>query len=292
MADLTRPLDLTPARRTAPHAQILIRHLRRNFVLWVGITMLVFWAGVIVFAPWIATHDPLAQDLSRRLEAPSADHWFGTDDLGRDVYSRVVYGARVSLPAALIVVTVIFICGSLLGAVAGFFGGLSDAVIMRLADLTMAFPGIVLALAIASLLGPGLGNMLPAACFVLWPQYARLMRSRVIVIRHFDYITAARAYGSPSFRILLRHVLPNAWTPVIVKAALDIGGILLLLSALSFFGLGVSADTPEWGAMIAQGQQEFFHWWLATFPGLAMFLVILAFNLMSEGLRDWLDPQR
>ncbi|MDX1991276.1 MAG: ABC transporter permease [bacterium] len=269
----------------------IFKHLRRHLPLWVGLVILGFFLALVVAAPLIATHDPLEQDLLNRLKAPSAQHWFGTDELGRDVFSRVVYGTRVSLPSAVVVVILVTVIGSLLGAVAGFYGGLIGGVIMRLADLTLAFPGIVLALAIASLIGPSLQNMLLAACFVLWPEYARLMRSQVLVIRSQEYVTAARSYGMPERQILFKHVLPNAWTPLLIKAALDVGGILLLVSALSFFGLGIRPPTPEWGAMISEGQAKFFNWWIATFPGLAIFFVMLGFNLVSEGLRDWLDPR-
>lgn len=265
---------------------------RRYGALLCGAALIGFFLILIPLAPLVATHDPLAQDLGQRLKPPSAQHFFGTDELGRDVFSRIIYGTRISLPSAIIVVIIVVVIGSLLGAIAGFFGGLVGGLIMRLADITLAFPGLVLALAIASILGPSLNNMLIAACFVLWPEYARLMRAQVLVIRTQDYVIAARSYGSPEWRILWRHILPNAWTPIIVKAALDIGGILLLVSALSFFGLGITPPTPEWGAMIAEGQAKFFHWWLATFPGLAIFLVIFGFNLMSEGLRDWLDPHK
>lgn len=161
---------------------------------------------------------------------------------------------------------------------------------MRVADVTLAFPSIVLALAISAFLGPSLTNAILAACIVLWPEYARLMRSQVLVVRSFDYVMAARSLGMREADILLRHVLPNAWTPLIIKAALDVGSIILLVSALSFLGLGVTPPTPEWGAMIALGRTKFYQWWLATFPGLAILLVILACNLLSEGLRNWLDP--
>ncbi|MBZ0276918.1 MAG: ABC transporter permease, partial [Anaerolineae bacterium] len=180
--------------------------------------------------------------------------------------------------------------GSLLGAAAGFFGGRVDDLIMRTADVTLAFPSVVLALAISAFLGPSLTNAIIAACIVLWPEYARLMRSQVLIVRSFEYIVAARSLGIPERRILIFHILPNAWTPLIIKAALDIGGIILLVSALSFLGLGVKPPTPEWGAMIALGRTKFYQWWLATFPGLAILAVIFACNLLSEGLRNWLDP--
>lgn len=259
-------------------------------MFWIGATVLLLWGLVVVFAPQVAPYDPLAQNLAHRLQPPSPGHWFGTDELGRDIFSRVVHGARISLPTSFLVVLVSVTIGSALGAVAGFFGGLTDGAIMRVADVTLAFPSVVLALAISAFLGPSLTNAAIAACIVVWPEYARLMRSQVIVIRSYDFVTAARSIGAREPEILRRHILPNSWTPIIIKAALDVGNIILLVSALSFLGLGVSPPTPEWGAMIALGRTKFYQWWLATFPGLAILLVILASNLLSEGLRDWLDP--
>jgi peptide/nickel transport system permease protein len=245
---------------------------------------------IIVFADLIAPQNPLTQDLSLRLKPPSEAHWFGTDELGRDIFSRVIHGAQVSLPASFVVVIVGVAIGSFLGALAGFTGGFVDDAIMRIADVTLAFPSIVLALAISAFLGPSLRNAIIAACIVLWPEYARLMRSQVLVIRSYDYVTAARSLGMRELTILMRHVLPNSWTPLIIKAALDVGGIILLVSALSFLGLGITPPTAEWGAMIALGRTKFYQWWLATFPGLAILAVIMACNLLSEGLRNWLDP--
>jgi peptide/nickel transport system permease protein len=192
---------------------------------------------------------------------------------------------------ALLVVTVSLAGGSLLGALAGFFGGVLDDLIMRVADVTLAFPAIVLALAISALLGPSLINAAIASCFVIWPEYARLMRSQVLVIRAQEHVMAARSIGATEIGILSRHVLPLCWTPLIIKAALDIGAVILLLSALSFLGLGVRPPTPEWGAMISIGRTKFYDWWMSAFPGLAILLVILGCNLLSEGLRNWLDPK-
>lgn len=266
------------------------KHMRKYPSLWVGVLVLFCFVLVILFADQIATIDPLAQNLAQRLKPPTAAHSFGTDELGRDIFSRVIHGARISLPASFFVVIVSLAIGSLLGALAGFVGGFLDETIMRLADVTLAFPSVVLALAISAFLGPSLNNAILAACIVLWPEYARLMRSQVIVIRSHEYVIAARSLGMREPSILLRYILPNAWTPLIIKAALDVGGIILLVSALSFLGLGVTPPAPEWGAMISLGRTKFYNWWLATFPGLAILIVILACNLLSEGLRDWLDP--
>jgi peptide/nickel transport system permease protein len=294
---MTEITSLSPSLREVPRARLkppmslrLWKHARKYPSMWVGLTVLLLFLLVIVFADQIAQQDPLAQDLTFRLKPPTAEHWFGTDELGRDIFSRVVHGARVSLPASFFVVIIGVAVGSFLGALAGFTGGLLDDVIMRVADVTLAFPSIVLALAISAFLGPSLTNAIIAACIVLWPEYARLMRSQVLVIRSFDYVTAARSLGMPELYILVRHVLPNSWTPLIIKAALDVGGIILLVSALSFLGLGVTPPTAEWGAMIALGRTKFYQWWLATFPGLAILAVIMACNLLSEGLRNWLDP--
>lgn len=266
-------------------------HARKYKSLWVGVVIMLVFLVLMIGAPIIATHDPMAQDMPNRLSPPSAEHLFGTDELGRDMFSRTIYGTQISLPMALVVVVVSMVGGSLLGAVAGFFGGAIDETIMRIADVTLAFPAVVLALAISALLGPSLINAAIAACVVIWPENARLMRSQVLVFRAQDHVLAARSVGASERRVLFRHVLPLCWTPLIIKAALDVGSVILLLSALSFLGLGVRPPTPEWGAMIAIGRTKFYEWWMATFPGLAILLVILGCNLISEGLRNWLDPQ-
>ncbi|MBN1287540.1 MAG: ABC transporter permease [Anaerolineae bacterium] len=286
----TTPIDENIRPRSGEWRRSLRIHVRKYPIFWIGVIILAVWVLVVLFAPQIAPYDPLEQSLSDRLEPPSALHPFGTDELGRDIFSRVVYGAQISLPTSFIVVIVSVLVGSALGAVSGFMGGFVGGVIMRVADVTLAFPSIVLALAISAFLGPSLTNAAIAACIVVWPSYARLMRSQVMVVRSFDYVTAARSIGAPEGQILVRHVLPNSWTPIIVTAALDVGNIILLVSALSFLGLGVAPPTPEWGAMISLGRTKFYQWWLATFPGLAILTVIFGSNLLSEGLREWLDP--
>jgi peptide/nickel transport system permease protein len=269
----------------------LFAHVRKYPSLWMGLGLLLMFLVLAVAAPVVSTHDPLAQDMPNRLAPPSSEHLFGTDELGRDMFSRTIHGAQISLPMSLVVVMTALLVGSYLGAVAGYFGGLLDDAIMRVADVTLAFPAVVLALAISALLGPSLVNAAIASCVVIWPEYARLMRSQVLVIRAQDHVMAARSLGAAEWWILARHVLPLSYTPLIIKAALDVGSVILLLSALSFLGMGVRPPVPEWGAMIAIGRTKFYEWWMATFPGLAILLVILGCNLLGEGLRSWLDPQ-
>jgi ABC-type dipeptide/oligopeptide/nickel transport system permease subunit len=262
---------------------------RRPLAL-VGLVVVGVWAVIALFAPVIAPQNPLAQKFAI-LAAPSNAHWFGTDELGRDVFSRVLFGARITLPLAVILVVAAMIIGAVLGGIAGFFGGWVDNVIMRLADLVFAFPGIILALAVAAALGPQLRNAVIAVVVVSWPSYARLVRSLVLSARSSQYVIASRLLGSSGLRVLFVDVRPNAAGPVLVLAALDIGNAILLLSGLSFLGLGAQPPTAEWGAMVAEGAQNFNDWWVGMFPGLAILTVVLAFNFIGDTLRDMLDPR-
>jgi len=256
----------------------------------VGVAAIALWAVVAVLAPWIAPADPLAQ-ASATLQPPSAAHWFGTDELGRDVFSRVLYGSRISLPLGFLLVAGATVIGSVVGGLAGFFGGWVDSVLMRLADLVFAFPGIILALAIAAALGPQLRNAVIAVVFVSWPGYARLVRSLVLSARSAQYVVSSRLLGASGLRTLLVDIRPNIAGPVFVVSALDVGNAVLLLSGLSFLGLGAQPPTPEWGAMVAAGAQNFDRWWVGLFPGLAILTVVLAFNFVGDTLRDVLDPR-
>jgi len=267
-----------------------LRILIRNRMAMVGAGVILIWAMVAIAAPLVAPYDALAQRVEDRLSPPSARHLFGTDELGRDVFSRVVYGARISLPVGLVVILFAMLMGALVGALAGYIGGVFDLLIMRLADITLAFPSIVLALAIASVLGPSLKNALIAMILVWWPEYARLMRGQVLSVKTNDYVTAAGAIGVPGGQILARHIIPNTIAPIVVKASLDAGSAILTIAALSFIGLGAVPPTPEWGAMISMGRFKFYHWWLTAFPGLAVLTVVLGFNFLGDGLRDALDP--
>ncbi len=265
--------------------------LTTNRMAMAGLLIIVFWAIVAVAAPLIAPYDPFAQKIVDRLQGPSAAHLFGTDELGRDVFSRVVYGARISLPIGLVVVVFAMVIGSAIGASAGYFGGIYDLLIMRLADITLAFPSIVLALAIAAVLGPSLRNALIAMMLVWWPQYSRLARGQVLSVKNNEYVAAAEVVGVPGLRILFRHILPNTFGPILVKAALDAGSVILTIAALSFIGLGAVPPTPEWGAMVSLGRFKFYNWWLTTFPGLAILTVVLGFNFFGDGVRDAFDPR-
>ncbi|RFA22859.1 D-ala-D-ala transporter subunit [Subtercola boreus] len=256
----------------------------------IGMSIIVLWFLVAIFVPWIAPYDPLAQQFDR-LQAPNAVNWFGTDSLGRDVLSRTLYGARISLPLALILVVASAIIGSVLGAVAGYFGRAVDEIIMRFSDLVFAFPTIILAMIVTAALGPSLTNAVIALLLVSWPSYARVMRSMVLGARSREYVVAGRLLGFSPFTSLRRDILPNVAAPVLVLATLDFGNAILLLSGLSFLGLGATPPTPEWGAMVADGVQQFSDWWLAAFPGLAIFTVVVAFNLVGDALRDSLDPR-
>ncbi|TMI77397.1 MAG: ABC transporter permease [Bacillati bacterium ANGP1] len=226
-----------------------------------------------------------------RLEPPTAHHLFGTDEAGRDNFSRVIYGARITIPVAFGVIVVASAVGVGVGAVSGYAGGRMDEVLMRVVDVVLAFPSIVLAMAITAALGPGLPHAMLAIVLVGWAEYSRLMRGQILVSKANDYVVAARALGAPAWRVLLRHVLPNAFPPVVVKGTLDIGGAIILIAALSFIGLGAVPPAPEWGAMIAAGQSKFEYWWVATFPGLAILSVVLGFNFLGDGLQDLLNPR-
>ncbi|HET9968390.1 MAG TPA: ABC transporter permease [Streptosporangiaceae bacterium] len=227
------------------------------------------------------------------LQAPSLHHLFGTDQVGRDVFSRVLYGARVSPLVALLVLVIACVVGIPLGVVAGYFGGVADEVIMRITDIFLAFPSLLLALAFAAVLPPSLTSLTIAIAITWWPWYTRLIRGQAASVAGRPYVESCRALGIPAWRILLRHVLPNSVTPLIVQVSLDVGGVILTASALSFLGLGAQDPTPDWGLMVAEGQNYFTtQWWLVTYPGLAILLTALAFNLLGDGLRDVLDPRR
>lgn len=267
--------------------------VRKNkaFCLFLTLAILVILAAV--FAPVLTGGvDPAKGVLKEALQAPSAAHIFGTDKLGRDIFTRVIYGARVSLTATFAVVLLILALGSVLGVIAGYFGGWVDAVIMRVADMMVAFPGMVFAMAIAGILGASVQNAVIAVALVSWTKYARLARSLVLKLRGQDFVSAAIVTGSKTRSILGRHMLPNVLPTLIITAATDIGGMMLELAGLSFLGFGAKAPIPEWGLMLNEGRQFIQNApWMMIFPGLAIFLVVVIFNLLGDALRDVLDPR-
>lgn len=269
-----------------------LRRLVRNRLAIAGMVILGLLLICAIFAEQLAPYDPIAQELLLRRQPPSAQHWMGVDEVGRDILSRVIFGARISLQIGVVSVSLAIIVGALLGAVAGYQGGWVDDLIMRLMDILLAFPSLLLAIAVVAILGPGLMNMLYAIAFVSIPVYARIVRASVLSVKAQDYILAARAIGVPPTRILFRNVLPNCLTPLIVQGTLGIATAILDAAGLSFLGLGARPPTPEWGAMLGQGRGSVFtapH--IVIFPGLAIMLTVLGFNLLGDGLRDALDPR-
>jgi peptide/nickel transport system permease protein len=265
-----------------------------NRLTYIGITIAAIFILAAIFAPWVATHDVGAQNLANRFVSPSAEHWFGTDALGRDVFSRVVYGARISLEVGITVVAVSAFFGIIIGAVAGFYGGFIDKFLSGyIFNVFLAFPGLLLAIALVAFLGAGLGKMILALCIIGWVGYARVMRGQVLKVREYDFVQAAKALGAGNMRILFSHIMPNAIQPLIVQASLGMAGAVLSEASLSFLGLGIPPPAPSWGTMIEEARQYFSvtpH--VLFFPGVAIALTVLAFNFIGDGLREYLDPKQ
>lgn len=265
---------------------------QKNFMFKLGVVICVMWVLVAIFAPLISPYDPVTdQDMAGRFQAPSGEHWFGTDSLGRDVFSRVLYGTRISLTAGAITVLISFAIGMIYGGIAGYVGGAVDDVMMRFSEMVQSFPPLILAMVIAAALGPNITNSVFAMSIIWWPNYARLTRSIVIATRENDYITAAKLMGASHFRILFKEILPNCIGSMIVMCTVDLGNAILMFSGLSFLGLGVAPPTAEWGAMVSEGVLNFNYWWISTFPALAIFSVAIGANFIGDGLRDYLDPR-
>jgi peptide/nickel transport system permease protein len=300
MIDHTAPraLDIGEARRRRAEARR--RYLRDTYVLWrrnrlmvVGTAIICGLLLVALLAPLLATHNPYEQVLANRLLSPSAAHLFGTDGLGRDIYSRVVYGARVSLMIALLVAAISTPIGMLMGILSGYLGGMVDEMLMRLADIFLAFPRLILAIAFAAALGPGVENAIIAIAIAHWPSYARLARAETLNVKNNDYIQAIRVLGAGKVRIMAGHITPMCLSSIIVRMSLDMGTIILTAAGLGFLGLGAQPPMPEWGLMVADGRQFLVdQWWVSTLPGLAILIVVLGFNLLGDGVRDVLDPRQ
>lgn len=284
---------MSPLQASLGRAYLGWRAFSRNPLAMVGLTIVVLLVLTAAAAPLIATHSPFAQDLAGRLKPPSSVNWFGTDELGRDIYSRIVYGARITLTIVALVAILVAPLGLLVGTVAGYLGGWVDVVLMRVTDIFLAFPRLILALAFVAALGPGIENAVIAIALTTWPPYARIARAETLTLRNSDFINAARLQGASAARIVWRYIVPLCLSSVIVRVTLDMAGIILTAAGLGFLGLGAQPPSPEWGAMISSGRRYILdQWWVATMPGLAICIVSLGFNLLGDGLRDVLDPKQ
>jgi peptide/nickel transport system permease protein len=267
-----------------------------NRLAYIGIFVAAVLVIAAIFAPLIATHDPIAQNLSMRYAAPSAEHWFGTDAIGRDVFSRLVYGARTSLEVGIVVTVVSAVVGMFIGSIAGFYGGILDKILSGyIFNVFLAFPGLLLAIALVAFLGAGIEKVILALCIIGWVGYARVMRGQVLKVREYDFVQAARALGASNFRILFTHILPNAIQPLIVQASLGMAGAVLSEASLSFLGLGIPPPAPSWGTMIEEGRGFDILYnapHVLFIPALAIALTVLAFNFIGDGLREYLDPKQ
>jgi peptide/nickel transport system permease protein len=284
IAEVDAPRIIPPASKTR-------RWIRRYGLAAFGASIILIWILIAIFAPLISRYNPNIVDVAIRLQPPSAKHWLGTDALGRDVYSRLVYGSQISLFTGFVVVIVAAIVGTLLGGIAAYSRGKLEELIMRITDLVFCFPPIILALAIAAALGIGATNTIIAMLVVWWPKFARLARSLIIVQRSQEYVEAAMVLGLSPARILVRHIIPNSIGPLIVLVTLDIGNAIITFAGLSFLGLGVIPPMPEWGSMVGEGRELIEQWWVAAFPGLAILTIVVGFNFLGDGIRDWLDPK-
>jgi peptide/nickel transport system permease protein len=257
----------------------------------VALSVLGLWVALALAAPAVAPYEPLGQDLVHRLAPPDSHHWLGTDALGRDILSRLVFGARISLPVGLAAVGLAAILGTAVGSAAGFAGWLADEALMRATDLMLSFPTVILALVITAALGAGIRNAVLAIMIAWWPTYARMVRGLVLAAREREFVQGAYGLGASGWRVLLRHVLPEVTPSIVVMSTLDVGLAVLTFASLSFLGLGAPPEVPEWGSMIAAGRSHLDQWWIGLFPGLAILSVTVAFNVVGDGLRDRLDPR-
>lgn len=268
-------------------------NLKGNPLAMFGLVVILAFVLLSIFAPLLAPYDPSAQNLANRLSAPTAEHWFGTDELGRDILSRILYGGRVTMGMVIAVVILVAPIGLAVGCIAGYYGGIVDTALMRITDVFLAFPRLILALAFVAALRPGVESAVLAIALTAWPPYARLARAETMTIRNSDFIAACKLTGASSKRIIAHHIAPLCVPSLIVRITLDMSSIILTAASLGFLGMGAQPPSPEWGAMIATAKRFIFEqWWVATIPGLAIFFVSLAFNFLGDGLRDVLDPKQ
>ncbi len=284
-----------PAKRKLKVLKEYIYLLRKNKLSFTALIIILSLVVIAIITPIIApfpSHIYGNVNPQDKLLAPSQVYFLGTDEVGRDLLSRVLYGTRISLLGSLIAVAMGLLIGVPLGLMAGYYGGFIDEIIMRIVDMFLSFPPLLLAMAIAAFLGPSLQNAILALIIAWWPWYTRLIRGQVVSIKEREFVRAAHAIGTPSWQIMFKHILPNCISPIIVQASMDLGGIILTLAALSFLGLGAQAPTPEWGLMLTTSRKYFLNaWWYSTFPGMAIFITVLSFNLLGDGLREILDPK-
>jgi peptide/nickel transport system permease protein len=284
--------DRVDAARPHRHAVwSVLAPLTRSPLSIIALVIGMGWAVVAATAPLLAPYPPLAQNIGNSLAPPTPAHWLGTDVVGRDMLSRILFGARISMPVGIVSVALAVVLGTAVGSIAGFKGGLTDEALMRATDIMLAFPTVIMAMVITAALGPGIRDAVIAIMVAWWPFYARLVRSLVLSVREREYVEAARALGASQTRALMRHVLPNIIAPIVVVATLDVGQAILAFASLSFLGLGPPPQTPEWGLMIATGRNYLSQWWIGTFPGLALLTLVLSFNVIGDGVRDLLDPR-
>jgi peptide/nickel transport system permease protein len=291
-ATVGAPTVAFPVVQARSRRRDFVNGLVRNKGALAGLIILVLLILAAILAPYITRYDPIEIDPPSRTLPPSRDHWMGTDAFGRDIYTRVVYGARVSLPVGLVAVGIAATVGAVLGLLSGYYGRWADGIIMRIIDIMLAFPNIMLALVIVAILGPSIRNVMIAVGIGEIPRYTRLIRGQVLSARELLYVEAAKVIGTPTSKIMFRHILPNVVSPVVVLATLSVGSAILAAAGLSFLGLGAQPPRPEWGSMLADGRQFLrSHWWVATMPGLAIALTVLSINMFGDGLRDSLDPR-
>lgn len=289
---LREPVPASPRQARVQQAWLKWRRLRANPSALFGLCIIVALTLVAIFAPLLATHDIYTQDLGQRLLKPSAQHWLGTDELGRDIYSRLLHGARITLYIAALTAVIAAPLGLLIGTTAGYFGGWVDRILMRVVDVFLAFPSLILALAFVAALGPGIENAIIAIALAAWPPIARLARAETLSIRRSDYIAAVWLQGASSWRIITGHVMPMCLSSVVVRITMNMASIILTAAGLGFLGLGAQPPSPEWGAMLSSARQFMMtSWWIAAIPGCAILITSVAFNLLGDGLRDILDPR-